>query len=139
MNYLDNQVSLAGLKADPKDIGSLINIPFPQTLRAMQSFLSSLNLYSRFIEDFAIYALVLYDLREADFSKIRRVNGSNGPKPEVEKDRDPGIKVDNEGRSHWEKATIAFIMLKAKIARTPVLKHFDPERSAVIVVYASKW
>ena len=34
---------------------------------------------------------------------------------------------------------IAFIMLKAKVAQTPVLKHFDPDRQPVTVVYASKW
>ena len=40
----------------------------------MQSFLGSLNYYSRFIEDFAIYASVLYELREADFHEIRRMD-----------------------------------------------------------------
>jgi hypothetical protein len=34
---------------------------------------------------------------------------------------------------------IAFTMLKAKIASTPLLKHFDPDRIPVVVVYASKW
>ena len=38
----------------------------------MQSFLGSLNYYSRFIEDFAIYASVLYELREVDFYEINR-------------------------------------------------------------------
>ena len=33
---------------------------------------------------------------------------------------------------------IAFTMLKAKIASTPILKHFDPDQPPVIVVYASK-
>ena len=36
----------------------------------MQSFMGSLNDYSRFIEDFALYASVLYELREADFHEI---------------------------------------------------------------------
>ena len=45
----------------------------------MQSFLGSLNYYSRFIEDFAVYASVLYELREADFHEINRV--SEAPKP----------------------------------------------------------
>ena len=44
---------------------------------------------------------------------------------------------DSEGRSCWEKATIAFTFLKQKIASTPILKHFDPDRPPVIVVYAS--
>ena len=42
-------------------------------------------------------------------------------------------------RSRWEKAMISFTMLKDKIAKTPILKHFDPDRPPVIVVYASKW
>ena len=50
-----------------------------------------------------------------------------------------GDEVDSEGRTRWQKAMIAFIMLKAKIAGTPILKHFESERPPVIVVYASKW
>ena len=42
-------------------------------------------------------------------------------------------------RSRWEKETIAFTFLKQKIATTPILKHFEPDRPPVIVVYASKW
>ena len=34
---------------------------------------------------------------------------------------------------------IAFTMSKAKVAQTPMLRHFDPDRQPVIVVYASKW
>ena len=34
---------------------------------------------------------------------------------------------------------IAFTLLKTKIATTPILKHSDPDRQPVIVVYASKW
>ena len=34
---------------------------------------------------------------------------------------------------------IAFTLLKAKIASTSILKHFNPDRPPVIVVYASKW
>ena len=38
----------------------------------MQSFVGSLNYYSRFIEDFAIYASVLYELREVEFFEINQ-------------------------------------------------------------------
>ena len=74
MEYLGDQVPLAGLEAHPKYLGSLVNIPFPRTLRSMQSVLESLNYYSRFIEDFAIYESVLCKLREADFHEIRRMD-----------------------------------------------------------------
>uniref|UniRef100_A0AAV1TDH1 Reverse transcriptase n=1 Tax=Peronospora matthiolae TaxID=2874970 RepID=A0AAV1TDH1_9STRA len=43
-----------GLEAQPKNLESLVNIPFPSTLRALQSFLGSLNYYRRFIQDFAV-------------------------------------------------------------------------------------
>ncbi|GMF30415.1 unnamed protein product [Phytophthora fragariaefolia] len=38
----------------------------------MQSFLGSLNYYSRFIEDYAIYAAVLYELRDVDFAAMNK-------------------------------------------------------------------
>ena len=81
MNYLGHQVSLAGLKAHPKDLGSLVNIPFPLTLQLMQFFMGSLNYYSRFFEDFSIYASVLYQLRKADFHEMRRMEKMESPTP----------------------------------------------------------
>ena len=70
MDYLGHQVSFGGLEAHPKDLGSLVNTRFPRSLRSMQSFLGSLNYFSRFIENFSIYASVLYELREADLMKL---------------------------------------------------------------------
>uniref|UniRef100_A0AAV1TTL7 Reverse transcriptase domain-containing protein n=1 Tax=Peronospora matthiolae TaxID=2874970 RepID=A0AAV1TTL7_9STRA len=125
VDYLGYRVSMDGLEAQPKNLESLVNIPFPSTLRAMQSFLGSLNYYRRFIEDFAVYAAVLYELRESDFFEIGRSQLAAGDE------------CSNEGR--WTEAKVTFTMLKAKIATAPMLKHFDPDRSPVIVVYASKW
>ena len=65
-------MSIKRIEADPTDLGSLVSIIFPQALRSIQSFLGSLNYYSQFIEDFAIYASVLYKLMEAVFHEIRR-------------------------------------------------------------------
>ena len=65
-------MSLAELKANPKDLYSLVNIPFPRSLRSVQSFLGSLNYYSQFIKDVFVNASVLYGLREADFHEIHR-------------------------------------------------------------------
>ena len=87
VDYLGHQISLAGLEAYPKDLESLVNIPFPKTLRSMQSFLGSLNYYSRFIEDFAIYASVLYELREADFHEICRLSSEDVVIPAVKCDQ----------------------------------------------------
>ncbi|KAG3073078.1 hypothetical protein PI124_g19331 [Phytophthora idaei] len=72
VDYLGHRVSKEGLEANPKDLSSLTDLPFPGSLRAMQSFLGSLNYYSRFIEDYAIYATVLYELREIDFAAMKK-------------------------------------------------------------------
>jgi hypothetical protein len=134
VDYLGHRVSAAVLEAHPKDLYSLANLPFPQTLRAMQSFLGSLNYYSRFIEDFAIYAAVLYELRESDFHEIRHREKAGLIGPET-RNNEPRAEEDDR----WTLAKIAFTMLKAKIVSTPILKHFDPDRTPVIVVYASQW
>ena len=104
----------------------------------MQSFLGSLNYYSRFIEDFAVYASVLYELREADFFEMSHMEDRDA----MSGGRDDTMREDEHDpneRSRWEKASIAFTLLKAKIDTTPILKHFDPDRLPVIVVYARKW
>ncbi|KAE8978835.1 hypothetical protein PR002_g24598 [Phytophthora rubi] len=136
VDYLGHQVSMDGLEAHPKDLQALADLPFPSTLRAMQSFLGSLNYYSRFIEDFAIYASVLYELRESDFHEITRKK----PKESVvEKTNSDDREETPAGEDRWTRAERAFTVLKTKIAATPVLRHFDPDRPPVVVVYASKW
>ena len=115
--------------------------------------LGSFNYHSQFIEDFAIYASVLYESSEADFHEIRRMNKTESSTLDEKKvdhrkcrsDGDPDPIVVTRGdptstdRSRWEKAMISFTILKNKIAKTPILKHFDLDHPPVIVVYASKW
>ena len=107
MYCLGHQVSLAGLEAHSKDLGSLVNPPFPHNMRAPQYFLGSLNYYSRFIEDFAIFVSVLYDLRVVDFNEILCLNGPNGPTPGVNTGWEYGSKVNSEGGTRWDKTKIA--------------------------------
>ncbi|KAE8887438.1 hypothetical protein PF003_g28344 [Phytophthora fragariae] len=125
-----------GLEAHPKDLQALADLPFPSTLRAMQSFLGSLNYYSRLIEDFAIYASVLYELRESDFHEITRKKPNASV---VEKANSNDREEAPAGENRWTRAERAFTVLKTKIAATPVLQHFDPGRPPVVAVYASKW
>ncbi|POM79560.1 Reverse transcriptase, partial [Phytophthora palmivora] len=70
--FLKVLFSKDGLEANPKDLEALTDLAFPGSLRSMQSFLGSLNYYSRFIEDYAIYAAVLYELREVDFAAMSK-------------------------------------------------------------------
>ncbi|KAE9212036.1 hypothetical protein PF002_g18362 [Phytophthora fragariae] len=102
----------------------------------MQSFLGGLNYYSRFIEDFAIYASVLYELRESDFHEITRKKPTESVVEEANSDDREEAPA---GEDRWTRAERAFTVLKTKIAATPVLRHFDPDRPSVVVVYASKW
>ena len=62
----------------------------------MQLFLGSLNYYSRFIEDFAIYASALYKLREADFHEIRRMEKMEPPTPNEKRIDDRKCRGDSD-------------------------------------------
>ena len=62
-------------------------------------FLGSLNYYSRFIEDFAIYASVLYELREADFHEICRLSSEDVGIPVVKCDNKCQHQEKNRGCS----------------------------------------
>ncbi|OWZ13092.1 reverse transcriptase [Phytophthora megakarya] len=121
VTYLGHQVSTDGWEAKPKDLEAFSNLPFPTKLKSMQSFLGSLNYYSRFIEDFAVYAAILYELREST------------------EEPEEGTALADEERDRWTRAMNVFTKLKAKIISTPILKHFDPGRAPVIVLYANKW
>ncbi|KAE9312741.1 hypothetical protein PR003_g19694 [Phytophthora rubi] len=138
VDYLGHRVSNEGLETHPKDLSALTDLPFPKTLRAMQSFLSSLNYYGRFIEDMAIYASVLYELREVDFAAIRDRSGRERAGPtvtSVEDQQDNRVTTDPK----WVEAEAAFSELKKKIAATPILRHFDMEKRPMVIGYASEW
>ncbi|CAI5707719.1 unnamed protein product [Peronospora farinosa] len=128
VEYLGHRVSKGGLEAHPKDLQSLVDLPLPTTLKAMQSFLGSLNYYSRYIEDYAIYASILYELREVDFHAWRCKWKANEE-----------VTAQEDDEEKWSKVQVAFAMLKNKIATASILRHFDPAREAVIIVYASDW
>ncbi|OWY90535.1 reverse transcriptase, partial [Phytophthora megakarya] len=139
--YLGHRVSIGGLEASPKDLKALTDLPFSGSLRSMQSFLGSLVYYSRFIEDYAIYASVLYELREVEFaelekrSDLREILDRNDPIP---RDHDPTeLKLTGSIDERWFRAHRAFIALKTKIATTPILRHFNEARTPVVIVYAS--
>ena len=70
-------------------------------------------------------------------SKKKGINGTaitNISKESRDTAIDEGGERDLKERIRWEKATIAFTMLKAKIATTPILKHFYRDQIPVIVV-----
>ena len=88
MEYLGHRVSAEGLEAHLKDLQALVDLPLPKTLKSMQSFLGSLNYYSQFLEDYAIYSSNLYKLREADFHAMRKRESVTGDKQEEDPEKD---------------------------------------------------
>ncbi|OWY96323.1 reverse transcriptase, partial [Phytophthora megakarya] len=155
VEYLGHKVSHNGLEANSKDRLALTALPFPGSLNVMQSFLGSLNYYSRFIEDYAIYASVLYELQETDFAammrdtsqvRIQQVLEVESVDPESQEDQaiDHQKTLDMEAQDlievdpRWIHAYRSFDVLKSKIATTSILRHFDPDRRATVVMYASE-
>ncbi|KAE9281327.1 hypothetical protein PF008_g27914 [Phytophthora fragariae] len=141
VEYLGHKVLSHGLEANPKDLPALTDLPFPGSLRAMHSFLESLNYYSKFIEYYAIYAAVLYELREVDFaamnkpenrSRIRNLAVAVGDDLE-------GADEPAEADLRWIRDHKSFAKLKEKVSSTPILRHFQPELQPVVVVYANDW
>ncbi|KAE8874959.1 hypothetical protein PF005_g20197 [Phytophthora fragariae] len=62
--YLSHEISAEGIRATPKIAIGVQDLPFPNTLKGVQSFLGSPNYYHKFIEDFPVVAAVLYELTE---------------------------------------------------------------------------
>ncbi len=111
VDFLGHVISHLGLHAKPKDMQSFIDLPFPTTLQAMQSFLGCLNFFSRFIENFSVAAGCLYELTDTQLK-----NGTN-----------------------LAKAHQAFTHLKTQYINMPILKHADRSQPFHIVLYTTPW
>ncbi|KAG6613166.1 reverse transcriptase [Phytophthora cinnamomi] len=62
--YLSHEISAEGIRAAPKIAKGVQDLPFPKTLKGVQSFLGRLNYYLKFIEDFPVVVAVLYELSD---------------------------------------------------------------------------
>ncbi|KAE9268466.1 hypothetical protein PR003_g31436, partial [Phytophthora rubi] len=87
------------------------DLPFPNTLKGVQSFLGSLNYYHKFIEDFPVVAAVLYELTDEQIRSKRDL----------------------------ARAKESFEILKRKIVSTPLLRHPDRTKPFVIIPHANRW
>ncbi|KAE9024474.1 hypothetical protein PR001_g12669 [Phytophthora rubi] len=109
--YLSHEIGADGIRATPKIVKGIQDLPFPKTLKGGQSFLGSLNYYHKFIEDFPVVAAVLYELTD----------------DQVRAGRD------------LLRAKEAFAILKQKIMSTLMLRHPDRSKPFVIIPYANQW
>ncbi|POM74976.1 Reverse transcriptase, partial [Phytophthora palmivora] len=69
--YLSHEISAEGIRAIPKIAKGVKDLPFPTTLKGVQSFMGSLNYYNKFIEDLPVIAAVLYELTEEQMKSRR--------------------------------------------------------------------
>ncbi|KAH9089691.1 hypothetical protein Ae201684P_007858 [Aphanomyces euteiches] len=110
-DFLGHVVSRRGLEARPRSLDAVLAAPFPKCLRDMQSFLGSLNFYSRFIENYSILASCLYEISDEEL-RLGLVSPA---------------------------AVRAFADLKAAYSSTPLLRHADPEREFHVLLYTTTW
>ncbi|POM70004.1 Hypothetical protein PHPALM_13646, partial [Phytophthora palmivora] len=111
VDFLSHEVSSEGIRAHPKKIKAVTEVPFPTSKKGMQSFLGALNYYSRFIQDFAVYGAALYQLKDADFI--------------------PGGDLTVAKRS--------FAALQQKVMDAPILRHFDRDKEVHVMLFANEW
>ncbi|OWZ03991.1 hypothetical protein PHMEG_00024190 [Phytophthora megakarya] len=75
VDFLSHEVSPAGIRADVKKMTAITELPFPKSKKGVQQFLGALNYYGRFIQDFAVFGAVLYQLKDEDFIKEGDLSG----------------------------------------------------------------
>ncbi|OWZ17597.1 reverse transcriptase [Phytophthora megakarya] len=106
--YLGHDISSDGNRMSPKLVKKVINLSFPKIQKGVQSFLGSLDYYTKCIEDLPILAATLYkasdeQLRSGDIEKPKHV----------------------------------FKILKDRLVSTPLLQHLDPGRQHVTILHAN--
>ncbi|OWZ07004.1 hypothetical protein PHMEG_00020658 [Phytophthora megakarya] len=68
VEFLSDEVSPAGIRADVKKMTVITELPFPKSKTGMQQFLGALNYYGRFIQGFA--------LKDEDFKEVGDLSGA---------------------------------------------------------------
>ncbi|KAE9202626.1 hypothetical protein PF002_g21188 [Phytophthora fragariae] len=109
--YLSHVISAEGIRETPKIAKGVQDLPFPNTLKGVESFLGSLNYYHKFIEDFPVVAAVLYELTDEHIRSKRDLS----------------------------RAKESYEILKRKIVSTPLLRHPDRTKPFVIIPHANRW
>ncbi|KAH9098027.1 hypothetical protein LEN26_016787 [Aphanomyces euteiches] len=111
IEFFGHWISRRGVAARPKGLEKLANLEFPDSLQGVQSFLGSLNFYSRFVENYSIKASSLYEISREEI----------------------------EAGVISETAKMAFEKLKSDFANLPTLKHAAPDKEAHILIYTTSW
>ncbi|KAG2805495.1 hypothetical protein PC129_g17422 [Phytophthora cactorum] len=111
VDFMSHEISPEGIKAYSKKLPAITELSFPTSKHGMQSFRGALSDYSRFIQDFAVYGEVLYQLKEEDF----------GPKGD------------------HSVACRAFRALQVTVDEAPILKNCDRNKEVHVMIFANEW
>ena len=111
VKYLGHIVSAEGLKPQPEKIETISNMPRPQTVRQLQSFLGLINYYRRYIKNYAHIASPLHKLTGG------RVNETK-LKKEIQWNAEAEVAFEKLKETLAEKVTLAFPNFKKKFFLT---------------------
>lgn len=109
VEFLGYIIGQDGIAMSKDKVEAIRNWEPPRSVKDVQAFLGFANFYRRFIEGFSRVAKPLTDLTKKSLEKFRLT-------PE-------GLR--------------AFNVLKARFASAPILKHFDPNKPAILETDAS--
>lgn len=108
VSYLGYIISKDGVKADPAKIEAIKNIPRPQNVTELRSFLGLVNFFAKFVNKFSQRLVPLYNL-------LRK-----------------GVEW-----SWSDKCEDAYTNIKETLTGAEVLAHYDPEQPLVVTCDAS--
>jgi len=110
ISFLGFVVSGSGLRMDPEKARATVDWPRPTSRKEVQQFLGLWNFYRRFIHDFSDIVSPITDLLRQDV------------------------------KSEWgevQEAAFLKIVILFTSGKTPILKHYDPDRQALLEMNAS--
>ena len=109
ITLLAHVISGDGIRTKTALVDKVLALPFPTSLRGMQSFLGSLNFYNKFIDNFATKAACLYEMKDEDFVEP------------------PGMTMTAYGE------------LRKTLTQAPILRVPVQDKDYIIILYSCKW
>lgn len=108
VSYLGYILSKEGLKADPAKIAAVAEIPRPQNVAELRSFLGLVNFFAKFVKNYSHKLIPLYNL-------LRKTVPW-----------------------HWSRdCEVAFNGIKSTLTGSQVLAHYEPSKQLIVTCDAS--
>ncbi|ETI56817.1 hypothetical protein F443_00786, partial [Phytophthora nicotianae P1569] len=134
--YLSHEIGAEGIRAVPKIVKGIEELPFPKTLKGIQSFLGSLNYYHKFIEEYLVVAAVLYELTDEQIRAGRNLTQAKESfeilKRKIVSPRCFGIRT-ARGRQEHE-GVIQPVRFAGRVRHDAELKYHIAEKEVLAVI-----